>query len=94
MAPESRTHLELAKPPVPWPPEGSAVGDALSSTDWSKTLLGPPAKWPWYWRVAVTAAFDPGPGRRSGDGTVTILPFLVKSLAVKTLPDEADRAQR
>lgn len=71
---------------VQWPAESSAVYDALAATDWSATLLGPPEKWPRHWRAAVTATFDPGPGRRSGEGTATIVPFLVKTLAGKIGP--------
>lgn len=73
---------------VRWTPKGSGVRAALAATDWSKTLLGPLEKWPRHWREALTGATDPGPGRRSGQGTATIVPFLVLALASKVEPGE------
>jgi hypothetical protein len=87
---ESMATARPAKQSSQWPAQSSAVHDALAAIDWSHTLLGPLAKWPWHWRAAVTATFDPGPGRRSGEGTATIVPFLVKSLAAKVAPERGE----
>jgi hypothetical protein len=39
--------------------------------------------------LTLTAALDPGPGKRSGEGSLTVLPYLMKSLADKIQPDDA-----
>ena len=63
-----------------------------AATDWSATALHPFNECPWYWQLGRAAAFDAGPGKRSGEGSLTVRPFLVKALAGKRRPDDLPEA--
>jgi hypothetical protein len=60
----------------------------VSATPPSAIALGPPDQWPWRWPLAVPPVFDPGPGRRSGEGSVTVRPYVLKLLAGKLRPED------
>jgi hypothetical protein len=40
-------------------------------------------QWPWQWKPAAPIDRDPGPGKRWGYGSVTVLPYVIKSFAGK-----------
>jgi hypothetical protein len=52
--------------------------------DWNQKLT---VDWLWPWRAAIDAAPDLGPGRRSGEGSASLSPFLAKELAGKIEPE-------
>ena len=61
---------------------------SLSATDWSATVLAPSRQWPWICQGAAPAVDDDrGPGTRSGFGSLSARPYLVKSLAGKLAPE-------
>ena len=47
---------------------------------------------PWYWPLAVVPVLDAGPGTRSGDGSMTVRPFLAELLEGKIQPEEPQGA--
>jgi hypothetical protein len=60
----------------------------LPATDWSATALAPFRQGPWHRQGAAPAVDDDhGPGTRSGFGSWSARPYLVKSLAGKLAPE-------
>jgi hypothetical protein len=62
---------------------GVGVTGAPLLARWSSTPPAPLTQWPWQWKPAAPIDRDPGPGKRWGYGSVTVLPYVIKSFAGK-----------
>jgi hypothetical protein len=67
---------------------GGGVTDTPLLARWSIAAPVSLTAWPWQWKPVAPIDRDPGPGKRWGYGSVTVLPYVIKSFAGRLRPGD------